>query len=319
MRRRVRRPRALTPWARTAWLASLALACATPQTDRLLDTPGALPAQTELMDVPFYEQRTDECGPASLAMVLLWSGVDVGPDALVREVYAPERRGSLQADIVASARRHGRLAYPVRDLEALVGELAAGHPVLVLQNLGLRWPSVWHYAVVVGYDLERATLWLHSGRQPRRELPLRVFERSWARGKRWGLVVLPPGFLPATAEPSVYVDAVLGLERVGRYAEAEAAYAAALGRWPDATGVGLGLGNSRYARGDLAGAEGAFRAATERWPESAPAWNNLAHVLLERGRPDEARAAAHRALALGGPLAPRYRETLEAIERAATE
>ena len=300
-----------------AWLACAALAaCATPQTDRLLEAPGALPTHVELLDVPFYAQRTDECGPASLAMALGWSGVDVTPDALVREVYAPERRGSLQADIVSAARRHGRLAYPVRDLEALMTELAAGHPVLVLQNLGLRWPSAWHYAVAVGYDLDRATLELHSGRQARRRVELRLFERTWARGDRWALVVLPPTLLPASADPASFVEAVLGLERVGRNAEAEAAYRTALERWPDSAVLWLGLGNRRYAGGDLEAAERAFRAATEGRPESAPAWNNLAHVLLERGRRDEARGAALRAIALGGPLAARFRETLEAIERA---
>ncbi len=310
---RLRRPSA----PGVAWLACLALAsCATPQTDRLLEAPGALPSHVELLEVPFYAQRTDECGPASLAMVLGWSGVDVGPDALVREVFAPGRRGSLQADIVSAARRHGRLAYPVRDLEALMRELAADHPVLVLQNLGLRWVSAWHYAVAVGYDLERATIELHSGRQARRPVGLRLFERTWARGDRWALVVLPPTLLPASADPTSFVEAVLGLERAGRHAEAEAAYGAALERWPDAAVLWLGLGNRLYARGDLEGAEKAFRAATEARGESAPAWNNLAHVLLERGRRDEARSAALRAIALDGPLAARFRETLEAIERA---
>jgi hypothetical protein len=39
-------------------------------------------------------------------------------------------------------------------------------------------------------------------------------------------------------------------------------------------------------------------------------------VQLALGRPAEARTSAARAVALGGPRAARYRETLDAIERA---
>jgi hypothetical protein len=42
----------------------------------------------------------------------------------------------------------------------------------------------------------------------------------------------------------------------------------------------------------------------------------LALALLASGRLDEARAAAQRAVAIGGPRLERYRQTLAAIERA---
>jgi hypothetical protein len=35
-------------------------------------------------------------------------------------------------------------------------EVAAGNPVLVLQNLSFAWAPVWHYAVVMGYDADAA-------------------------------------------------------------------------------------------------------------------------------------------------------------------
>src|SRR3972149_4068932 len=82
---------------------------ATPQTSRLLAEGGHLPQRAEVAGVPFYPQERYYCGPAALAMVMTWSGDPVTPDALVPEVYTPSRQGTLRNDMVAAARRRGRL------------------------------------------------------------------------------------------------------------------------------------------------------------------------------------------------------------------
>ena len=295
-------------------LVPLALAaCATPpQTARLLDAPpGALPRRAEVANVPFYPQEKYYCGPAALAMVVTWSGLPVTQDEMASQVYMPGREGTLQSDVLAAARRNGRLAVPVGSLDDLLAEIAAGHPVLVFQNLGLSWYPQWHYAVALGYDLDAGNLVLHSGLERRYVTPLPTFERTWERGGYWALVVLPPDALPATAdEPTAVLRAATGLEQAGRFDEAAAAYTAIADRWPDSLGAWMGLGNVRYADDDLAGAEEAFRTATLRRPDAAAAWNNLAHVLGERGRRTEALEAAQRAVDLGGAGAETYRATL---------
>ena len=68
-------------------------------------------------------------------------------------VYTPGREGTLASDMIAAARRNGRVAVPVTSLPALLAELAAGNPVIVFQNLGLGFVPRWHYAVAFGYDL----------------------------------------------------------------------------------------------------------------------------------------------------------------------
>ena len=75
----------------------------------------------------------------------------------------------------------------------------------------------------------------------------------------------------------------------------------------------MGLGNSYYFLGDLKGAENAFQEATRLHPEAAPAFNNLAQVLLEQGRKSEALAAAQKAVELGGPLKTESEKTLQEI------
>src|SRR5436189_282713 len=81
--------------------------------------------------VPFFPQEDYYCGPASLAMVLAWTGLDVNQDQIAPEVYTPGRVGTLQPDILTAARRHGRLAVQVNTLHDMLKELAAGNPVLV--------------------------------------------------------------------------------------------------------------------------------------------------------------------------------------------
>ena len=75
----------------------------------------------------------------------------------------------------------------------------------------------------------------------------------------------------------------------------------------------MGLGYSHYRLGDFKEAERAFREATEFHPQSAPAFNNLAHVLMEQGHLQEALATAKQALALGGPLKSESENTLQEI------
>lgn len=289
------------------WAVLLLGGCATPQV-AMLDArwPTELPAQVELADVPFFPQEDYECGPAALAMVAHAAGVDVTPDALVDQVYLPGRKGSLQPEMLAATRRQGLLAYPLKPkVEDILREVAAGHPVLVFQNLAFSIYPVWHYAVVMGFDRERHVLLLHSGRTARMEISLFAFERTWARGQYWAMLALKPGQLPATAEPQAYTAAAATLERTDARG-AQQAFAAALQRWPDDRAALLGAGNTAYALGQRDAAAKAYRQAVLKHPDFADGWNNLAQVLLELNRRQEASQAIARAVALGGARLPAY-------------
>ncbi len=240
--------------------------------------------------------------------------MDVKPADLTEKVYTASLQGSLQPAMLAGARRSGRLAYVISGTEALIREIAAGHPVIVLQNLGLSWLPVWHYAVAVGYDMPRDEVMLHSGLNARQRLSMPVFQNTWARAEDWGLLVLKPDELPATAVENRFVEAVLGLEKAKQPAAAVQGYRAALSRWPRNLAAMMGIGNSYYALGDLKNSEAAFRQAAESHPREGAAFNNLAHVLLSQGRREEALTAARHAVALGGPHQSLFLKTLEEIE-----
>lgn len=278
--------------------------------------PAGLPRRVELAATPFYPQEDFQCGPAALAMALGAAGLATPPEQLARQIFLPGRQGTLQVEMVTGARRNGALAVEIPgSLDALLRETAAGHPVVVLLNLGLSWAPSWHYAVVIGYDLDAAAFLLRSGPIERQELPFETFERTWARAGSWAFVVLPPGRLAASADEAQTTSALVAFEKTAPPLRAATAYRSALTRWPASLTIAMGLGNSLYKAGALPEAEAVFHSAARRH-NAAAAWNNLANLLLERGRLREARDAAQKAVALGGPTLDAARDTLQRIEAA---
>lgn len=280
----------------------------------MLEKAGNVPPRVEITTIPFYPQKAYQCGPAALAMALNWSGLPISPKDLIPEVFTPERKGSLQSAMVGAARRHDRIAYVFTGLSDLFAEVAAGHPVIILQNLGLSWYPVWHYAVVIGYNLSEKIIILRSGNIRRKLMSFRVFENTWARSDHWGLLILQSNQLPATVKKELFLEAVLGLEKSRRFQTAIDGYHTALTRWPKNLTAFIGIGNCHYALGELEQAEIILKKAVQYHPTSGSAFNNLAQILFEQGRKPEALAAAKKAISLGGPMDSVYRRTLEEIE-----
>lgn len=264
--------------------------------------PTTAPGVLELTATPFYPQDDYQCGPAALAMMLGAAGRPSSPAVLVDEVYIPARQGSLQPEIVAAARQRGLVVYPVRrELGDLLAQLGAGHPVLVLQNLGIRRLPVWHYAVVIGADPGAGRLILRSGRERRRLESSGDFMRRWGLAGHWGIVTLVPGTLPADPDWPVYLSAVADLEASGDLDGAGRAYEAALERAPDEAAARLGLANVRYASGRLEDAAVLYESLAEDLRYAPVALNNLANLLADRGCMEAAGEAIDRALAAAGP------------------
>lgn len=251
-----------------------------------------LPDRILLQDVPFHAQDAYQCGPASLAMVLNHRGVAASPDELKDRVYLPERKGTLQVEMISAARERDLLVYPLdKDLQAILTELAAGNPVLVMQNLAFNWYPQWHYAVVVGYDLNAREMLVHSGLNKAQREPFHVFMRTWSRADYWARVMLPPGQLPATARPLTYLRAASDLEQTGRLHSAEAAYRSAVEQWPDQPTARFGLGNTLWAGDKRPAALEQFQQLVNDFPDFQPGWNNLATGLELSGCASAAAAA----------------------------
>ena len=291
--------------------AALLHGCAswTPETKALAENrPAGIPPQRELTEVPFFSQSDYQCGPASLAMVMNAAGVKVTPEELVPEVYLPERKGSLQVEMLAAPRRHGLISYQLpQTYAAVVKEVAAGTPVVILQNLGFK--DGWHYAVVVGYDWDNGMVQLRSGRNDRLEMPFAMNELVWRRGGYWAMVAVPPDRMPASAEESRWLASIAAFERSGQPSAALTAYRKFQERWPENVNAAVGLANAHYALGELRDAEQVLREAAKRAPDSVIVLNNLAQVLADQGRAAEALPIIDRAAAAGGSHADAVQQT----------
>ncbi len=215
-----------------------------PQTRQLLDKPPAVPRQHLIAGVPFYPQQDYFCGPTTLAEVAGFYGKVQAPAAIAPQTFIPGRQGSLQIEMAAATRQLGLLAYTERgSMQQLLSLVADNMPVIVLQNNSISWWPQWHYAVVIGYDLDDETLTLHTGVTPNYQLDFATFERTWQRGGHWLLLMLPPDKTSRQLDPFLYTKAAQDLLRTQR----------------DSAAAGASAGNS-------AGVS-ALRSATAQWPE----------------------------------------------------
>lgn len=262
-------------------IAQLALVgCALGPEHRVLRDAGA---PVELLDVPFFPQEAYQCGPAALATTLVHSGVEVTPEQLVPLVYVPERRGSMQVEMLAATRSQGRVPYMLPgSLAPILEELRAGQPVLLLQNLGFDWWPIWHYAVLVGFDPVGERFLLRSGTTRREKSGAVAFLASWDRGGRWSMVAVKPDDPPANADLLGWLRAVAPFEATGDLDIATQGYTAAVQRWPDEAMAWTALGNVRYLQRDWPAAEAAYRQALKQEPGFWTACNNLRQTLKER-------------------------------------
>jgi tetratricopeptide (TPR) repeat protein len=287
--------------------------CASTRYLYLDHTPG-IPDRAEVEGVPFFAQKRNHCGPASLAMVMNWGGKKVTAGALAEITITPGKEGTYQADLIGAARREGFLTFPLDSFDSLYKELAAGNPVVVFENLGFGWYPIWHYAVAIGYDLPRRTITLHSAGNSHEETRLSGFESDWSAADRWALVVLPPTKMSASGDEIAHLNAAAGLERVGLLSDAEIAYHHILGRWPHSLGALIGLGNIKFVERDFKSAANALKEATLFHSKTAAAWHNLALVYAKEKRNRAAKVAARKAIELVEPQdASIYQENLDSI------
>lgn len=295
----------------------LAGCAGTPQSDSLVaSVPAAFKHPVELSSVPFYPQEDYQCGPAALATLIRYQGRGIDLAELTRKVYIPEREGSLQLELIAAAREYELIPYILAtELDTVLAEVTAGRPVLVLQNLGVSWYSQWHYAVIVGYDLNTEEVILRSGTIERYRLSLYTFEYTWRRGKHWAMIVLKPGELPTVGDDWRYMNAIVGFEQQNNWPLLDKAYQAGLQRWPQSRELRMGYGNSLYLQGQAAKALVQYEKVIEHNSDFAAAYNNAGQVYAERGQFEKAEQYVQRAISLGGVHIQQYRSTLNDIHR----
>ncbi len=245
--------------------------------------------------VPFVSPRSDLCGSASIEMISsYWQSTTSYVPRLSRyeldkRTLIPAKGGTLQVELVSAARANGLLVYPLDPtFDALLSELEKQHPVIVLVNRGYSWYPLWHYAPVTGYDKEKRTILMHFSDRPNEALPIATFSALWKRSGNWGVLLLPPRNLPASASPKTFLHAAYDLEKIGMIDDAFIAYQSALKRWPKDIDIHFALANAYYHSHQLTAAERSYRKVLSFAPAHPLALNNLADLLCRTGRSNEA-------------------------------
>jgi len=264
-----------------------------------------------LAGVPFVRQERNFCGPAALASVAAFYGLDVSQDEIAREVYLPSIRASLTIDLERCAKDHGLWCRSGRgDLATIRQWLDRGVPVVALIRKGPLAGGLEHYVVLVGYHASRRYFIAHTGYFSNRPISFDGFARDFRRGGRWFLAACPPEKVTWPLSANELNDLGLLFERKGDLEKALRNYLKAIAADPGQPVFHFNLGNALFEVGRLDEAERSYREAIRLRPAFAEAHNNLAGLLLKVGRLHEAYREARRAVAIDGPRAAQFHETL---------
>src|ERR1035437_3930060 len=68
-----------------------------------------------VLQVPFFADHTDQCGPSVVASVLSFWGTPMTPSELKQEIYVTHLKGSLAIDLMLAAQNHGFKAHLYRE------------------------------------------------------------------------------------------------------------------------------------------------------------------------------------------------------------
>jgi ABC-type bacteriocin/lantibiotic exporter with double-glycine peptidase domain len=139
-------------------------------------------------NVPFFPQEAFQCGPASLAGVLNYWGVNVSPEEIAMEIYSPSAGGTLNLDMIFYTEKKGMKAILYKgSIDDIKNKIDTGFPVIVLVDLGLWIYQQNHFMVVVGYNENGIVA--NSGKDRLKPIAKKNFIKTWERTNFWTLLI----------------------------------------------------------------------------------------------------------------------------------
>jgi len=261
----------------------------------------ASPSATVIPEMPVLKWGIESCGAGSLATVLQHYG---DPTSMQQwDSTLPKMHGGVMTiDMLLAARSKGFDAQLVTGTpQSIATELENGRPVIlmlqVIDSPGHAY-DFFHYIVADGIDTERNLIRTQWGDKQARWVSLEKLEKPWSGGGHAAILIHP---LSADDQVRQALRSAIVLEDDGKVAEAAAKYREILAAHPDSSVAWTDLGNAEEKLGDNQAAEDAFRKALEIDPASRDALNNLAWLLYQEKRLDEAESFARKALSEPGP------------------
>jgi len=159
----------------------LLFACSTP--DKVRVDSGRV-----IDGVPFYPQERYQCGPASLASVLNYWGVNVSPEEIASKIYSKTAKGTLDIDMISYVLGKGLeadiFAGGMKDITRSIDE---GYPLIVLVDYGFWVYQQNHFMVVIGYNSNGVIV--NSGSERLKFIISEDFLKLWGKTNFWTLSV----------------------------------------------------------------------------------------------------------------------------------
>jgi Flp pilus assembly protein TadD len=156
--------------------------------------------------------------------------------------------------------------------------------------------------VADGFDAERHLIRTQWGDQKGRWTSFDRIERPWKGGGHAAILIRPlSDGQSAEQKLAAAIREAVALEDAGKTTDAAARYRELLAAHPDSLLLWTNLGNAEMQLRHTAEAEEAFRRALALDAGSRDTLNNLAWLLLQESRLDEAETFARKAVARSGP------------------
>jgi hypothetical protein len=252
-------------------------------------------------NMPMLKWGVESCGAGSLATVLEHYG---DPTTMQQwDATLPKMRGGVMTvDLLLAARQKGFDARMVTGTPELIAdELRSGRPVIlmlqVVDSPGHHF-DFFHYIVADGLDSQRGLIRTQWGDRVGRWVSLQRLEQPWSGGGHAAILIQPRDRDDAIRQS---LRAAIALEDQGKYADAATQYREILATHPESVVAWTDLGNVEVQLGNRAAAEDAFRKALAIDANSRDALNNLAWLLYQQKRLEEAESLARKAAAQAGP------------------
>jgi ABC-type bacteriocin/lantibiotic exporter with double-glycine peptidase domain len=149
---------------------------------------GAHTGEVIIGNVPFYPQEDHQCGPASLAGVLQFRGMQITPEEIAGAIFSKTARGTLTLDMALYAQKKGLFSLEYSgSMSDLREKIDAGNPLIVMVDNGISIWQVNHFMVVLGYNDDGVIV--NSGKKEHEFIDNDKFMKGWTRTGFWSLLI----------------------------------------------------------------------------------------------------------------------------------
>ncbi len=139
-------------------------------------------------NVPFYSQLEYQCGPASLAGVMNYHGLNIIPEKIAEEIFSKSAKGTLTLDMLLYARSKGLKTIQYSgNMDDLRFNIDSDYPLIVLVDYGFLFYKHHHFMVVIGYN-DMGVI-INSDTSEKQFIKTEDFLKIWQKTNYWTLLI----------------------------------------------------------------------------------------------------------------------------------